>query len=157
MSLIELTLEGTKNKTNLIWSVSFLMVPVLMISIGFHIMRAFDPSLNDLEKLEQQATERVEKSRENAKENISIYKDGTYAEQYVERFETTLKRQIGAVFYGCGKIGISDKEHQNKGDDRNQNHTGQNDFSHCRVMIFLHHILLFSVISIELSEALQSQ
>ncbi len=101
-----LAFKKRKQKTIMIWAISCLMVPVIMMIVGFTVMKFVKPEMFKQANIVKEMKEQKEKRIKNAKEGLKIYSEGSFSEQINKRVKTTLNRQMGVVFYGWRILGM---------------------------------------------------
>lgn len=106
ISFALLAFKKRKQKTVMIWAISSLMVPVIMMSVGFTVMKFVKPEMFKQANIAKDIKERKVKKIASAKKELEIFSTGSFSEQINKRVKTTLNRQMGVVFYGWRILGM---------------------------------------------------
>ena len=106
IGFVLLAFKKRKQKTILIWAIVCLMLPVIMMSVGFTVMKIVSPEKFEPAEITKQINEAKEKGIKNGKDDLKIFSKGSFWEQIIKRFSTTINRQSGVVFYGWNILGM---------------------------------------------------
>jgi len=101
-----LAFKKRTQKTIMIWAASALIVPFLLMGIGFTAWKLFTPQKVETAEMVKEKTEKQEKRIKKAQDELRIFAQGSFAEQIAVRTKTTLNRQKAAIFYGWRILGM---------------------------------------------------